>query len=237
MGAGDSITARIGDVGPFDLGRPRQITPVVRAFCAELTGLSDPELHVVPVRPAHTSQSADCFVNVADHVQQAGGRIRYGWLITEIPRTMLEAAFHAVWQSPDGELMDLTPHQFGASTILFAADPTRTYDGRMVNNVRRPLTPSRAFDDYDRARNDWFALMNRGERATQHGRVSLTKEEERELRDIQAREQAATMKLMVSAMMPGRRPASSPAVDLPRVGRNDPCPCGSGKKYKKCHGL
>ena len=20
------------------------------------------------------------------------------------------------------------------------------------------------------------------------------------------------------------------------VGRNDPCPCGSGKKYKKCHG-
>jgi SEC-C motif-containing protein len=23
----------------------------------------------------------------------------------------------------------------------------------------------------------------------------------------------------------------------PRVGRNDPCPCGSGKKYKKCHGL
>lgn len=23
---------------------------------------------------------------------------------------------------------------------------------------------------------------------------------------------------------------------LPKVGRNDPCPCGSGKKYKKCHG-
>ncbi|WP_143821102.1 SEC-C metal-binding domain-containing protein [Motiliproteus sp. MSK22-1] len=20
----------------------------------------------------------------------------------------------------------------------------------------------------------------------------------------------------------------------PKVGRNDPCPCGSGKKYKKC---
>ena len=24
---------------------------------------------------------------------------------------------------------------------------------------------------------------------------------------------------------------------FPKVGRNDPCPCGSGKKYKKCHGL
>ncbi len=26
-------------------------------------------------------------------------------------------------------------------------------------------------------------------------------------------------------------------VETPKVGRNDPCPCGSGKKYKKCHGL
>ena len=30
-------------------------------------------------------------------------------------------------------------------------------------------------------------------------------------------------------------PATATA-DLPRVGRNDPCPCGSGKKYKSCHG-
>jgi preprotein translocase subunit SecA len=29
-------------------------------------------------------------------------------------------------------------------------------------------------------------------------------------------------------------PAAANAV--PRVGRNDPCPCGSGKKYKHCHG-
>ena len=25
--------------------------------------------------------------------------------------------------------------------------------------------------------------------------------------------------------------------DGPRIGRNDPCPCGSGKKYKKCCGI
>ena len=24
--------------------------------------------------------------------------------------------------------------------------------------------------------------------------------------------------------------------DAAKVGRNEPCPCGSGKKYKKCHG-
>jgi len=23
---------------------------------------------------------------------------------------------------------------------------------------------------------------------------------------------------------------------MPRVGRNDPCPCGSGKRFKECHG-
>ncbi|MFO1434953.1 MAG: SEC-C metal-binding domain-containing protein [Gammaproteobacteria bacterium] len=28
-------------------------------------------------------------------------------------------------------------------------------------------------------------------------------------------------------------PARNPLRD---VGRNDPCPCGSGKKFKKCHG-
>ena len=38
----------------------------------------------------------------------------------------------------------------------------------------------------------------------------------------------------------GRAPAGggkgSPVVKGEKVGRNDPCPCGSGKKYKKCHG-
>jgi preprotein translocase subunit SecA len=30
--------------------------------------------------------------------------------------------------------------------------------------------------------------------------------------------------------------AGAMANGLPKVGRNDPCPCGSGKKYKQCHG-
>ena len=32
------------------------------------------------------------------------------------------------------------------------------------------------------------------------------------------------------------RAAPAPARSGPRVGRNDACPCGSGKKYKHCHG-
>ena len=27
-----------------------------------------------------------------------------------------------------------------------------------------------------------------------------------------------------------------PGTTVPKVGRNQPCPCGSGKKYKQCHG-
>ena len=33
-----------------------------------------------------------------------------------------------------------------------------------------------------------------------------------------------------------RGESSRPKPGAPKVGRNDPCPCGSGKKYKKCHG-
>ena len=32
------------------------------------------------------------------------------------------------------------------------------------------------------------------------------------------------------------RVVRAPLQTAPRVNRNDPCPCGSGKKFKKCHG-
>jgi preprotein translocase subunit SecA len=34
-----------------------------------------------------------------------------------------------------------------------------------------------------------------------------------------------------------RAKAETVVRQAPKVGRNDPCPCGSGKKYKKCHGV
>ena len=35
----------------------------------------------------------------------------------------------------------------------------------------------------------------------------------------------------------GSGPAAAPFVrPMPKVGRNEPCPCGSGRKYKHCHG-
>jgi preprotein translocase subunit SecA len=44
----------------------------------------------------------------------------------------------------------------------------------------------------------------------------------------------------VQAPPPGARPQAEQAApfvrEQPKVGRNQPCPCGSGKKYKQCHG-
>jgi preprotein translocase subunit SecA len=54
---------------------------------------------------------------------------------------------------------------------------------------------------------------------------------EKEFRQKKQRELAA-------ASMAGGSNGSQPAQRRTgeKVGRNDPCPCGSGKKYKKCHG-
>ncbi len=39
-----------------------------------------------------------------------------------------------------------------------------------------------------------------------------------------------------AAQTSGPSEESIASSEVPRVGRNDPCPCGSGKKYKQCHG-
>ncbi|HUP90535.1 MAG TPA: preprotein translocase subunit SecA [Longimicrobiales bacterium] len=49
--------------------------------------------------------------------------------------------------------------------------------------------------------------------------------------------QVDPMRLQTNRDESGEIPANKPVVNKePTVGRNDPCPCGSGKKYKKCHG-
>ena len=42
------------------------------------------------------------------------------------------------------------------------------------------------------------------------------------------------MKMIISILLINVKQA--PVKVGPKVGRNDPCPCGSGKKFKNCHG-
>ncbi|HMF89697.1 MAG TPA: SEC-C metal-binding domain-containing protein, partial [Candidatus Angelobacter sp.] len=57
--------------------------------------------------------------------------------------------------------------------------------------------------------------------------------------DIEAQFQRRKKKELEQARMAGGNGSSAPQQVVrgqAKVGRNDPCPCGSGKKYKKCHG-
>jgi uncharacterized protein YecA (UPF0149 family) len=48
---------------------------------------------------------------------------------------------------------------------------------------------------------------------------------------------AMAEKQRAAAQVPqGERRTKQIKIETPKVGRNDPCPCGSGKKYKKCCG-
>ncbi|GGC07915.1 protein translocase subunit SecA [Oxalicibacterium flavum] len=49
-------------------------------------------------------------------------------------------------------------------------------------------------------------------------------------------ENAAPEELLAPTAGPDTDEQRTQANPFPKVGRNDPCPCGSGKKYKQCHG-
>jgi hypothetical protein len=134
---------------------------------------------------------------------------------------MVEAEFHAVWRDPNGALHDLTPKALPIHRILFLPDPVRVYEGRQVNNIRRAISSAGAVKDFIEAADAMFEFMNRGERANQHGQLRITAEEAIELKLIRQQGTKAYARILAS---------------LPSPGRNDPCPCGSGRKFKKCHG-
>ena len=62
------------------------------------------------------------------------------------------------------------------------------------------------------------------------------------LTDVQYQHAEASPDLMgsistsVDQVPASATPVAAPIKAGPKVGRNDPCPCGSGKKYKLCHG-
>ena len=65
--------------------------------------------------------------------------------------------------------------------------------------------------------------------------VQLVREEDIERIEEQRRPQPMTLSHgAVVEAAPAQNKAVTPEGD--KLGRNDPCPCGSGKKYKRCHG-
>ncbi|MEN8127953.1 MAG: preprotein translocase subunit SecA [Planctomycetota bacterium] len=72
--------------------------------------------------------------------------------------------------------------------------------------------------------------LEAGQRSRSVYQVSQTQHEDVNQFEMTQRQRAA-------AQAPqGERKTKQIKLDQPKVGRNDPCPCGSGKKYKKCCG-
>ncbi|MPM27719.1 Protein translocase subunit SecA [bioreactor metagenome] len=80
-----------------------------------------------------------------------------------------------------------------------------------------------------------------------HGRIPLAEDRKLSETEQARRSSNANLKTSRESDIPGTQhpkyhdPSASQAVKEPvrvekKVGRNDPCPCGSGKKYKNCHG-
>jgi preprotein translocase subunit SecA len=55
-------------------------------------------------------------------------------------------------------------------------------------------------------------------------------------RNIQRQKDREMQTLLAGNARAGTSTGEGPVIRGDKVGRNDPCPCGSGKKYKKCHG-
>ncbi len=72
------------------------------------------------------------------------------------------------------------------------------------------------------------------------GKARLPIQDPDQLQQAADRERTDMSKLQTSRSdLPGRRPGQKKAEPVrveKKVGRNEPCPCGSGKKYKQCHG-
>jgi preprotein translocase subunit SecA len=73
--------------------------------------------------------------------------------------------------------------------------------------------------------------LEAGTRARSVWNVSSTSHQEVGQFEMAERQRAAAQ-----APQQGEVQVKQIKLETPKVGRNDPCPCGSGKKYKKCHG-
>ena len=116
----DLFTRAAAVAGASNETTPAEITPEIIAFCESLK--ADPPIYV-PAQSDRNGMYGFCNLGVLEKNKVDGGSIRFGWNVWEYPEVYLTAEFHAVWVSPTGELIDITPKPDGETRIVFAGDP------------------------------------------------------------------------------------------------------------------
>jgi preprotein translocase subunit SecA len=114
---------------------------------------------------------------------------------------------------------------------LLAMDHLKEGIGLRGYSQRDPLV------EYKRESFELFeAMMDRVEDETLRYLFLLrTPEEEEEMiRQYQRRKRREQAQMQMIGAGAAEKPQQ--VIRREKIGRNDPCPCGSGKKYKKCHG-
>ena len=119
---------------------PRIITPAIKALCNDLVINSIPVK--VQVIPDSIALPQECFLNVQKIIRNKGGLCINGWIIWQWANILIEAEAHAIWQNPEGNLIDVTPHDLGEREILFLTDESILYEGHQIPSIRRALTQS-----------------------------------------------------------------------------------------------
>jgi hypothetical protein len=101
----------------------------------------------VPLQPENAAELSNCFNNVARKVAKDGGSIVYGWALLP-QKHILEAEKHAIWKTPDGEYLDITPRSIPIPMLQFVIDDEFKYEGQLVGNVRINTTKNKVVDDW-----------------------------------------------------------------------------------------
>lgn len=173
---------------------PAEVTEQVLTFCEEIASESKPVY--LSVEPLPYAIINECYTNVDRYIQAHGGTVQYGWQIWEWPKVMIEAEFHAVWVSPEGQYKDVTPKPRGINRVLFLPDHVRRYQGRQINNIRKALKDTQSIKDYIDSFDRMFSLMNEGDLAEQHGEVLLTPAQAIAIQEEQQTGQLAFLRIL-----------------------------------------
>ena len=83
---------------------------------------------------------------------------------------------------------------------------------------------------------DVLALINKGGIAVREANSDNMQEAREQKAKIDVNKLQASRMAAAAAAGQGEKSTTAPIKVDKSVGRNDPCPCGSGKKYKHCHG-
>lgn len=162
---------------------PEIEAPRLQTFCREITAASKPVL--VICSPKFDRPANECFPIVEEQIAVSGGSMVVGWAIWEWSGVFIEAEFHAVWASPEGQLVDLAPRSLRSSHVVFLPDPSRKYEGRQVDNIRKPLVRDNDLIRFLFIFRRQFEILNKGDLAFQHGPISLPPKALKELQGLQ----------------------------------------------------